>query len=106
MTAKDFIYSLPKKVPSAALEGAETLFHFDLTGEEDGGQYSLEIKEGKLEVKEGFEGEPKCKVTSKAANFVKVVTGEINPMMALLTGKIKISNQGEMLKYAKVFGLM
>ena len=31
---------------------------------------------------------------------------DVNPMMALLTGKLKISNQGEMLKYAKIFGLM
>jgi len=27
-------------------------------------------------------------------------------MLAVLTGKVKISNQGEMMKYAKIFGLM
>jgi hypothetical protein len=27
-------------------------------------------------------------------------------MMAMMTGKLKISNPGEMLKYAKMFGLM
>jgi len=36
----------------------------------------------------------------------KILKGELNPMMALLTGKLKISNQAEMLKFAKALGWM
>ncbi|MBK8429598.1 MAG: hypothetical protein IPL27_28240 [Lewinellaceae bacterium] len=35
-----------------------------------------------------------------------MLSGDLNPMMAMMTGKLKISNPGEMLKYAKMFGLM
>ena len=34
------------------------------------------------------------------------VKKEHNPMMAMLSGKLKISNQSEMLKFAKVLGWM
>ena len=105
MTAKDFLMALPAKVSKESIEGMETLFHFDLDGD-DGGQYTLELKDGSLEFKEGLEGEARCSVKGKAQNFVKLASGDLNPMMAILTGKVKISNQGEMLKYAKIFGIL
>lgn len=105
MTAKEFITGLPTRVKPEALEGADTTFHFDISGA-DGGQFTLRAKDGKMEAVEGFEGEPKCVVKGSSENFMGLVSGKLNPMMALLMGKIKISNQGEMLKYAKMFGLM
>ena len=41
---------------------------------------------------------------STGDTFIKLATGELNPMIAILTGKVKISNQGEMLRYAKYLG--
>lgn len=105
MTAKEFITGLPAKVPASALEGVNTVFHFELDGE-GGGQFTVTAADGAVNVAEGLQGEPKCVVKAKASDLVGVVTGDINPMMAVLMGKIKISNQGELLKYAKVFGLM
>lgn len=105
MTAKEFITGLPNQVKAEALEGVTTTFHFDISGE-NGGQYTLRAADGKMEAVEGLEGEAKCVVKGTDENFMGLVTGKLNPMMALLMGKIKISNQGEMLKYAKLFGLM
>ncbi len=105
MTAKEFLMDMPNKVSKDAIEGVNTLFHFDLEGE-GGGEITLGIKDGQPFANEGFTGEPTCVVKSKAENLLKVLTGDLNPMMAVLTGKLKISNQGEMLKYAKLFGLM
>ncbi len=105
MTAKEFIQTLPEKVHPDAIEGASTVFHFDIDGD-GGGQFTVALEDGKVDVKDGFEGEAKCKVTASSQNLVSVVTGKLNPMMAVLTGKVKISNQGELLKYAKIFGLM
>jgi putative sterol carrier protein len=45
-------------------------------------------------------------VTTTAESFEKLISGSLNPMMAMMTGKLKISHPGEMLKYAKIFGLM
>ncbi len=105
MTAKEFIQGLPAQVKPEAIEGVETTFHFDISGA-DGGQYTIAVADNKIESSEGLVGTAKCVVSGSDQNFMGIVTGKLNPMMAILTGKVKISNQGEMLKYAKMFGLM
>ncbi len=105
MTSRDFLYALPRKVSPAAIEGLETVFHFDLEGD-NGGQFTITVADGNVTVADGLNGEAKCVVKSTGDHFVSLATGELNPMMAVLTGKVKISNQGEMIKFAKVFGLM
>lgn len=105
MTAAEFINSLPAKATPEALEGMDTNFLFDLSGE-GGGTYTVIAKDGELTVHEGEVGEHNCEVRAKADKFMDVIRGETNPMMAVMTGKLKIKNTGELLKYAKVFGLM
>jgi putative sterol carrier protein len=103
MDLAEFFTKLPNKVDPAVLEGMESSFHFDVEG---GGQYTVTLAGGKMDVQEGLHGEPKCKVNTSLDSFSKLLKGDLNPMMAMMTGKLKISNPGEMLKYAKVFGLM
>ena len=105
MTSRDFLYRLPSKVSPDAIEGHDTIFHFDLEGDQ-GGQYTVKVEGGKVIVSDGLSGEPSCVIRAQEENFAKLIHGDLNPMMAVLTGKIKISNQGEMLRYAKIFGLM
>jgi putative sterol carrier protein len=105
MTAKEIILALPDKIDKAAVEGKETIFHIVLSGE-GGGNFSLNLKDNILNISEELIGEPKCTVKTDAESFVKLVKREANPMLMLLTGKVKIDNQGELLKYAKIFGLM
>lgn len=105
MTTRELLYGLSAKVSPAALEGQETVFHFDISGH-DGGQYTITVAKGQMKTEDGLIGDPKCVVRASDENFINLVSGELNPMMAVLTGKVKISNQGEMLKYAKIFGLM
>lgn len=105
MTSTEFIHALPKKVNPDAIAGMETTFHFDVEGE-GGGQYTVVLKDGKMEVVSGLIGESKCTVKTTNDNFMAVINGTLNPLMAIMMGKLKINNQGEMLKYAKIFGLM
>lgn len=104
MTAQEFLTGLPAKIKPEALEGVETTFHFNL----DSGaiQKTLRAAGGKLEMLDGLVGEPKCAVSAKSETLMKIVKGEENAMMAVMMGKIKISNPGEMMKYAKLFGIM
>lgn len=103
MDVKAFLFSLPEKAKPEVLEGQNTLFHFDIG---EAGQFTVRVDDGKLSVTEGFDGEATCKVTTTEESFAKLLKGELNPMMAMMSGKLKISNPGEMLKYAKIFGLM
>lgn len=105
MTATEFIHALPSKVNADAISGMETVFHFDVDGD-GGGKYTVVLRDGKMEVLEGLVGESKCSVKTTNDNFMGVISGSLNPLMAIMMGKLKINNQGEMLKYAKIFGLM
>jgi putative sterol carrier protein len=99
----EFLHNLPHRVNPDAIEGQSSVFHFNINDE---GVYTVRLDDGKLEVTDGLHGDPECIVTSTAETFSKVLTGDLNPMMAMMTGKLKISNPGVMLKYAKIFGLM
>ena len=105
MNVKDFLENLPSSVPQEAIQGMETVFHFDIKGD-PGLQATITLKDGKVSHQEGLHGEPKCVVSSTKENIDAVLSGQMNPMMAIMTGKIKISNTAEMMKYAKIFGLM
>ncbi len=104
-SVKEFFDRLPDKVSPEAIEGMEAVFHFNFSGDEDG-THTVKIKDQKLEIEEGLEGEPECIISGKSENFLQVLNGETNPMMALMTGKLKVSNTGVMMKYAKIFGVM
>lgn len=103
MDVKDFLFNLPAKVNPDAVEGMSSVFHFDVP---DSGQYTVRLNDGKLEVSEGLHGDPSCTVKASSDTLGKLLSRDLNPMMAMMTGKLKISNPGEMLKYAKAFGLM
>ena len=105
MTSGELLYALPAKVSADAIEGLETVFHFDLDGE-TGGQYTITVANKKVTVNDGLTGEPQCVIRATGDTFVSLATGELNPMLAILTGKVKISNQAEMMRYAKIFGFM
>ena len=105
MTSKEFLFNLPNKINSKTLDGITTNFQFDLEGE-GGGQLTVTVENGELKVHEGFQGEASCTIKATEENFKKLLKGELNPMMAILTGKLKISNQSEMLKFAKMLGWM
>lgn len=105
MQTKEFLRHLPEKVNTELLQGLSTCFHFDLEGDE-GGQVTVLVENGRMITSEGLNGNPTCVIKAKAVDLKKVFKGELNPMMAILTGKLKISNQGEMMKFAKLLGWM
>ena len=81
MDVKEFLFSLPQKVAPEAVEGLSTLFHFDIDGS---GQFTVKLDDGKFAVSEGFSGDPTCKVSTSTDNFSKLLSGDLNPMMAMM----------------------
>ena len=105
MISKEFLQGLPTKINADVIANLSTTFHFDFS-EDNGGQVTVNLEEGKVNVSEGFTGTPSCTIKCTDENFKKILKKELNPMMAMLSGKLKISNQSEMLKFAKVLGWM
>lgn len=107
MTARDFIHSLSSKFNPEAVPGASTVFHFkikDAKGEVV--DYTAKVENGVCTVEDGIHGDAKCVVSTSEETLVDVVTGKANAQMAVFMGKLKITNLGEMMKFAKPFGLM
>ncbi|MFT6880637.1 MAG: putative sterol carrier protein [Algoriphagus sp.] len=102
MNAKEFLQSIPSKVDPKDNQGLDTALHFDFNDE----QYTLEVKDGTVSFAEGLVGDPEITLKAKAEDFAKITSGEMNPMTAMMLGKLKVSNPAAMMKYAKMLGLM
>lgn len=101
-SAKEFLMGLPSKLDAEEYKDISTNLHFDFDTE----KYTLEVVEGKANVTEGLQGESEVAIKCSAENFAKLLTGDLNPMSAMMFGKLKVSNPAAMLKYAKMLGIM
>lgn len=102
MVLEDYIEKLKAKLTPQELEGIDTVINFDLKGK----HVHLIIKDGKLESNTGHDDNAEVSISAKEEDLMSVVSGDTNPMMAMMMGKLKISNPGAMMKYAKILGLM
>jgi putative sterol carrier protein len=102
---KEFFEKLPEKVSPESIENVETIFHFNFSDDGSNAK-TVRIEKGVCVVEEGLNDDPECVISGKSESFLKVLNGELNPMMALMSGKVKVSNSGAMIKYAKIFGVM
>lgn len=102
MTINDYFEKLTTKINPADLEGVSTKINFDLKGKE----MHLVVKDGVLTAGEGLAEEAEVSITAKEEDLLSIINGDTNPMMAMMMGKLKISNPAAMMKYAKLLGLM
>jgi alkyl sulfatase BDS1-like metallo-beta-lactamase superfamily hydrolase len=69
----------------------QAIIHWTLTGGPSGSDtYEVRIADGKCETQPGTTTEtPRLAVTIDPVDFIKVVSGNANPVMMFMTGKIK-----------------
>lgn len=102
-TAKQIIESLPSRMKEGSGKGIDIYYHFDISGDK-GGKYTVSVNDGVCKVEEGLNGsDPKCVITTTDSVYEEVETGKTNAQMALMFGKIKVSNIGSMLKFVEMF---
>ena len=101
-TAKDIITSAPRRFRKEKANGINTIFHFELSGEENL-LYTFKISDNQCELNEGLIGQPKCVIKTNQKTYEELETGKANPQMALMLGKIKVSNLAEMMSFTKLF---
>lgn len=67
------------------------VIHWNITGASDGGAdaYELVIANGACTLSPTPEHDPKLAITVGPVDFLKVVSGNGNPMMMFMTGKLK-----------------
>lgn len=78
------------------------VYHFKISGER-GGEFTVKVDNGKCSVMSGLHGDPKCVVESTDRVYEEVELGQTNAQMAVLFGKLKVSNIPSMLKFVEMF---
>jgi putative sterol carrier protein len=74
----------------ARIGDIDAVILFDLSGD-GGGQWTLKLASGSIELEEGETTSPSMTLSMDASDFVSMVNGELNAMAAFMQGKIKVS---------------
>jgi acyl-CoA dehydrogenase len=103
ISAREIVLSLKERFrPEKAEQGYETVFHLDISGER-GGQFTVRIADGNLNIEEGLHDTPKCVVSAKDETYEDMEWGRTNAQMAVMFGKVKVSDLGEILDFIPLF---
>jgi len=70
--------------------GVDTVVQFRFTGAQASDWYVV-IKDQKCESTQGLHPSPKMTMTVDSEDYIKISTGELDPTMAFMKGKVKVS---------------
>ena len=92
MTYADFFYQIKSKFMEADVSDIKEhlAYQFDIEDAEAGGIFYVEVKEGKLYVEPYEYNDRDAKFISDPDTFMKIAEGEIDPVMAFTTQKLKV----------------
>jgi alkyl sulfatase BDS1-like metallo-beta-lactamase superfamily hydrolase len=103
-SAKEFFDELPGHVDPSEIAGIDHSYLFVITG---AGRWLVELRDGTVQVTEGFDGDDDdadATISASHEVFERLVAGSQNPMMAYMTGKLKVSGDiNAALKLQKLF---
>lgn len=101
----DIFKEMPSRFDAAKAGDMNASIVFDLTGD-DGGAWSVIIADGAVKVEEGAVDSPKATVRMDAGDYADMVGGKLNPMMAFMSGKVKVEGDlNSVMKVQSVFGM-
>jgi len=104
ITAHSLIHSLPDRLHKAKAKagGHAARVHFIFSGE-DACELTVVMADGECTVTDGLHGTPDCVVRAKAKDYADLELGRIDPKMAFLFGKIKVSKPALMMTFIGLF---
>jgi putative sterol carrier protein len=96
----------PKQFRADRAGATNAVIHWTVTGGGDGDKYELVIADGGCTLSPTAEAEPKLAVTTGGVDFLQLISGNANPMMMAMTGKLKIKgDMGLAANLANLFDL-
>lgn len=102
-TPAEILNKLPTTVDPAKLAGINATVVFDLSGD-NGGQWTLKVADGAAVVTEGADPSASATIKMSDTDYVAMTSGNLNPMMAFMSGKIKV--EGDLNTVMKLQSIM
>ncbi|MDW8071634.1 MAG: SCP2 sterol-binding domain-containing protein [Anaerolineae bacterium] len=99
MNVADVFDEMVRLFPAEKAAGLRARFLFRLSGEQ-GGEWTVTIADQTCNVTPGSTEKPDVTFLMDAADFLKMVRGELQPVVAFMQGKLKL--QGDMNKAMKL----
>jgi len=87
----------------AKIKGINAVIQVVLTGE-DGGEYYMTLADGAFSTAKGKADSPNMTITQAVGDWREINSGRLNPQMAFMSGKIKVS--GDMSLAMKLGSIM
>jgi putative sterol carrier protein len=104
-TVAELFEKMPGQFQADKAGDMNAVILFDLSGE-GGGQWSVSIADGKCDVTQGAADSPKSTVRMDAGDYHDMITGKLNPMMAFMSGKVKVEGDlNTVMKFQQIFGM-
>ncbi|MCE9579242.1 MAG: SCP2 sterol-binding domain-containing protein [Deltaproteobacteria bacterium] len=102
-SARAFFRAIPLTFQRGPARGWKATFHFDLAGA-DAVQATVRIDDGQLAVQDGLVGDADIVVRTDGNVWLEIATKVRNPVLAVLTGKLKVRGDRALLgKFAACF---
>jgi len=99
-------WQLPKQLDGGQAKGVTSSIRWCLTGRSDAevDTYQLELENGQARIIRGADGpDPRLTITLDAVDFLRLVSGNLDPMQAYFKGQIKLA--GDIMVAAKLSAL-
>lgn len=88
-TPREFFQKvLPTKFDPSKSAGFEAIVQMNISGP-NGGNWSVTVKDQKLDVKEGVHPSPSISITMADTDYLDMINGKLGPERAFMTGKLK-----------------
>jgi len=101
LTIEEVMNRMPPAFQPEKAQGVEAVVQYHLTGSE-AGDWVVRIADGACTVEKGAAEAPSLTLTADSADYLKVLTGELNAMSAFAEGKLKL--QGDLSLAMKLMG--
>lgn len=89
MDIEQIFKQLPQNVDLSKLGDFKATVVFSLSGE-GGGDYQVNIADGKVTTEKASDEKPTAKVSMDADDYKDMMSGKLNPVQAFMSGKVRV----------------